>query len=150
MISNRAFRFHLRVKSLVVVICLLVAAMVSASCSAPRPEGVSCEITSHADGDQVGQYIATSGTTSGMKPEWSMYSYTRAKRPAEPWWLSEKKATVVGDEWSVDVVIGNDTTSSGTEFEVVIVVADGKPTGPTTNDIPDSVLTCDAVNLIRE
>ena len=84
-----------------------------------------------------------------MQSEWNMYSYARAKLPGEPWWLSDKKAVVIGGDWNVDVVIGNDDTTSGTEFQVAIIVSSKRPSAQ-TDDLPNSVLTCAQVNLTRQ
>ena len=145
------------VKRFLIIVGLTIALIVSVSCygtSGPRsidqiPDGVSCQITSHTNGDTVGRYITVEGTTSGMKPEWSMYSYARAKLPGEPWWLSDKKAIVIGNDWTVDVVIGNAETPPGTEFQVAIVVTSKRPPAQ-TDDLPNSVSACANVNLARE
>lgn len=148
MSTRNALSLQPRVKGLSLIVWLTVAVLVSASCASPPPD-VGCQITSHTDGEPVGRHITVEGTSSGMEPEWSMYSYARAKLPGEPWWLSDKKATVIGDNWSVDVVIGNDQTPHGTEFQVAIVVAN-KDLPATTDDLPASVLPCAQVNLVRE
>lgn len=150
MIVNLISLCQISFKRLLSIFCLIIVVIYISACTLSRPKGVTCEITSHTDDSEVERYITIKGTVDGLGSRQSLWSYARVKQTGEPWWLSDKKATVIGIEWGVDVVIGNEETTSGFEFEVVIVAANRKPQDPMTDDLPNSVTVCESVSLIKE
>ncbi|MBC8275299.1 MAG: hypothetical protein H8E40_10065 [Chloroflexi bacterium] len=131
------------------ILAILGLAFLISCASATPPTDVTCTITSHGEGDKVGQYITLKGTASGITSKLSIYTFARAKIPAEPWWRSDKKAVILpGGEWTVDVVIGDEFTNPGTEFRVVVTVTSKEPPRQ-VGDLPLYVLSCASITLVR-
>ncbi len=131
-----------------VVLCVLM--LIITACGSP-PEGVSCSMDSHQNGDDVIRYETLTGSVDSMQSKWYLFAYTRAQEPNAPYWRSDKGAVIIGSDWTVDVIYGNETTSAGTKFETILIVTtDRNPPSQVeqVSDIQNSV-SCAKVTLQR-
>lgn len=141
-------------RGIILIVCSILV-MTSCGGKPDRPpegaENVHCVITSHTNGQRADKNTTLKGTVDGMQSGWDLYAYTRARTTEDqPYWLSARKAVRNGNNWSIDVVLGQDDTSSGTGYTVAIVIPNGEPQGPTVKDLPKSVQQCGTVELVRK
>lgn len=132
------------------LIILIILAVTFSACT-PAPKDVTCTINSHKKGDAVQQNETLAGSVQGIEKGWYLFAYTRAKLPAQPYWRSDKSAVIVGEDWTIDVVYGDEQTPSATEFETVILVTSNKSPASQVEQISDieNGVSCAQISLHR-